>query len=219
MPIERHILLTYKGDFADGAARPMEVWQFGLRFPRLDGASTDATIAEAVDNASEAAALWTTHLAEHHHPRIRLRGVRASYHVAGGKTDLTADGQYVQGDWAGQVNATGGTATQYPLQTAAVASLMTNRAGASGRGRIFLPQLRYPMDDQWGFSETNRVAVATSVANLLVALRPVVGAAAVYSTKGFNSPVTFVRVGSVPDTQRSRRGNLEETYSGVTLPP
>lgn len=218
MPIQPNLLLTFKGDFADASLRPMEIWQFGLRFPRMTESVAPDTVAAFTDKAGQAAALWLTHLGPFHNPLIRLRGVRLSTHNEGGLTAVTPEGEYAQGDWEGTTPATAGASTKFPLQTAAVASLMTPRAGASGRGRIFLPQLRYALDDEWGFPETARQPVADAVKNLLVALRPIVGEARVFSGKGFSSPIESVRVGSVPDTQRSRRGAIDEVYSVSPLP-
>jgi hypothetical protein len=215
MPIERHTRLTLKGDFM-GTTAPVEIWQFGLKY-ETPGTGEGRSLADLQTAANAVPAVWTEHLAPLHHPRIRLRGVRVSEHVEGGLTRQTSDGSFAQADWVGLLNASAGTATMYPLQVAGVVSLMTPRAGSSGRGRVFLPQLRFPMGDQWRYATAAVDEVAVAFAGFLADLEPIVGAAQVFSYKGFHSPVSAVRVGDVPDTQRSRREQMDEAYRVVTL--
>lgn len=135
---------------------------------------------------------------------------------------IGADGKYTADPFIAEVNQAGGTSggVVYPPQVALAVSLTTERRGASGRGRFFLPPPVINVDQNtMMIADANRDSIATSCAQFLndlnnepgidsVGLRVVVA-----STKGFNSLVTGVRVGRTLDTIRSRRRSLSEDYS------
>jgi hypothetical protein len=134
------------------------------------------------------------------------------------RVSRTNAGAYDQADFAGEAAGTLVGGVKYPLQTAMVASLLTGRAGATGKGRIYLPAPSTALDSTFRYPEQTATDVATGVKGMVQAMNvalntAVIGAAVqVASSKGYLSKVTSVRAGRVPDTQRSRRGDLLEGY-------
>lgn len=104
-------------------------------------------------------------------------------------------------------------------QIAVAVSLTTDRRGPSGKGRYYLPMPCYPVvSGDLRYSDVNRDLIATASQTFLNNINNAVGLdvgdirVVVASTKGFNTAVTGVRVGRVPDTIRSRRRGLPEAY-------
>lgn len=123
-------------------------------------------------------------------------------------------------------NAIVGTSTiSAPPTTALALSLYTATVGRSGRGRIFWPALGLSLD-----TTTGRVPLATcaSIASaaeeMLSAIENAGPAAfdpflAVYSQRlGSRQPVTQIKVGDVPDSQRGRKNALAEQRAIVNYP-
>jgi hypothetical protein len=131
-------------------------------------------------------------------------------------------GLYTRDSWESTSPAVAGTNASgglMPAQTAMVASLMTSRRGPTGRGRMYLPCRSLNIGSDSRIAAADALGLAGSVATLLNALNnePGLDPAAdqqvvVASSKGFNTLVTGVRVGRVPDTVRSRRSQLIEEY-------
>lgn len=103
-------------------------------------------------------------------------------------------------------------------QVSVVASLLTARRGASGRGRIYIPMPGFNV------SATGGVYALGSVENMragVVAFLDNINAfgggprVCIASSKGYLSVITGVKVGRVPDTIRSRRTSIPEAYSGI----
>lgn len=112
-------------------------------------------------------------------------------------------------------------------QSALAVSLMTDRRGPSGKGRFYLPMPAFATAGANSFQITqanadgvrdsvqtmlNEILNAPGLDNVNNELDPVV---VVASTKGFNTPVTGVRVGRVVDTIRTRRNALSENYTTI----
>lgn len=110
-------------------------------------------------------------------------------------------------------------------QAACAVSLGTARRGATGRGRFFLPMPVVSLGDNLLMDEAQRDGIQASAATLVEALGDQPGidvfglAVVVSSSKGYNSPVTGVRVGRVVDTVRSRRRSLPEQFDPYTATP
>jgi hypothetical protein len=111
----------------------------------------------------------------------------------------------------------GTNASRLPLQLAIAVTLKTNRAGRSGRGRIFLGGLGANLLGQSGrVSLGQRDALSlglqrfyTDLRNSTLAgddFRPVI----VSPTTGTSNKITSLSVGDVFDTMRSRRNKLVE---------
>lgn len=101
-------------------------------------------------------------------------------------------------------------------QVSVVASLLTARRGATGRGRLYIPMPGFDVSATGGVYamgsvENMRLAVVT----FLNSLNAFSGGprCVIASTKGYLSLITGVRVGVVPDTMRSRRTSIPEAYS------
>lgn len=109
-----------------------------------------------------------------------------------------------------------------PFSTALCVSKRTGRAGRSGRGRMYWPVLAAAVGSNGKF--TLPVTIADEFAELVVDLGNVDGvstAIAVVTSQTLNlvTPVTEIRVGDVPDSQRNRRDRLVETYLSATIIP
>lgn len=134
------------------------------------------------------------------------------------------DGKYTRDPMIADVSTPGAQsgAVTHPPQVALAVSLTSGRRGPSGKGRFYLPMPAVAVDPgtlEIGVSE--RDAVLASVATFLNDLgnEPNVDVLdlgpCIASTKGFNTPVTGVRVGRALDTIRSRRRSLKENYSAI----
>jgi hypothetical protein len=134
---------------------------------------------------------------------------------------IGADGKYVENMFEKVMPGTrgGGPGLPHPPQCSLAISLNTDRRGASGRGRFYLPGFSGPINADTGLMEVaQRVEVESAVTGFLQAVNNAPGLddpaprVVVASTKGFNSDVTSFRVGRAVDTIRSRRASLEEAY-------
>ncbi len=141
---------------------------------------------------------------------------------------IGADGRYVTdavivdvADQAGGVPSSPGVDFVAP-QVALAVSLGTDRRGASGRGRFYLPMPTTPMGSQFVIPDVARDAAQARLATFVESLGNQPGfdvldlRVVVASTKGFNTSVTSVRVGRVLDTVRSRRRSILEDYDPPT---
>lgn len=212
MPVPEHDRLTFSG-IRGTTAVPLDDWSFSLNLephatgPSLDDAGLNA-LADAgrLNYLNELNALLQ---ADTHLTRVR-------YSVLDdlGHTKTRTDGSYLHGN--NEVTLAGGAAsTALPLQCALVVSLGTARAGASGKGRVFLPMPGYtptPADKLLSIVQVEAVAAAAKEFLDTINTGFGGGAVVVASSKGYLTPVTHVRVGRVIDTLRSRRSALEEGY-------
>lgn len=120
---------------------------------------------------------------------------------------------------------TGGTPIyQYPLQVAAVSSLLTAMPrGQAHRGRIYLPYIAINQNSGWRWPPANVNNRTNGVAAMISALNVVLpGDCTVFSkgskaapTVGAKQLVTGVVTGGRPDVQRRRAGQVTELYSIV----
>lgn len=211
MPYVPHNRITLSGIFGALAA-PVEEWSWSF----ATAPSTSGEPGAMIALATEVMSLYGTHMAPMFGPNVVLTRTRAAAINESGHVPQTADGQYLQGDNVTTKVGTGSQVGQPILQQALAVSLVTPRAGASGKGRFFLPATVHPVGTGYTLASTNTQAVATAAAAFLSGVansNAFVGGILVCSYKGFASPVTGVRVGSVPDTMRSRRGRLTEIYA------
>lgn len=112
-----------------------------------------------------------------------------------------------------------GTSTSiHPYPTSVVCTLQTALAGRRHRGRFYWPGLGLTIAGNGRIGGTDVGNMAVAFADLLERIGEYAGGPdplrpAVVSTVGDEvTPVTSVRVGDVPDTQRRRRNNLVEAY-------
>lgn len=152
-----------------------------------------------------------------------LTGFRVAAIDAAGHVVKDGGGAYVQKDSVFTPVAGGGTAPWKDLPVSSVATFVTTRAGAHGRGRMYLPVPNETPDTNGYCSNTSATNRATQVRAALVATNTAlatgayVGHVVVASSAGFLSRVTFVRCGNVHDTQRRRRNALTEVYQAVAI--
>jgi len=111
-----------------------------------------------------------------------------------------------------------------PTEVAMAVSLITGRAGRTGRGRFYLGGLGAGLlTPQGRFQAAETAAVGTAFAGFANGIRQpgldFQGCRLVVlsRTANINSDVLEVRVGDVPDVQRRRRNRLRETYSSSLL--
>lgn len=210
-----HTRLTYSGVVGTSSAA-LEHWSFSLNFPAsVLPPETEDAAADALANQARFA--YADQLADTMPLDIVLTETRIAAIGADGLTVRRGDGSYVQGINVGP--AGGAMAKQpAPLQQALCVSLQTSRAGATGKGRFFLPWPALSLD-----ADDKRIPVAQvegfidDVGAWLSALQTNLGGQLqVVSSKGYMTEVGLIKIGRVPDTMRSRREDLVEGY--VTLP-
>lgn len=197
-------LMTFSGVFGS-ASEAHEIWSFSLKFEPTQG--TTETMAQiGVDAYTQ----WLVPIMPFH---VALTEVRYSMHEAGGATAKNAEGGYVQTRQG--VNVQGAAAGAiFPLQTALCVSLGSARAGASGKGRFYLPMPPWELGGDGRFSATAQASGVTQIGGFLNFLhadlaQPLVIVSPTYGTR---SAVTHFRLGRTPDTMRSRRNALLESY-------
>jgi hypothetical protein len=126
--------------------------------------------------------------------------------------DLGTDGRAVIGGTAAIANTVKGSAgSTVPRNVACVASLQTGFPGRSARGRLYLGALSTTaVANEGGFTVSAIGDYAALVKAFLEGLNGItLGGAAVRAvvaspTKASTTPITAVRVNTVPDTQRRR---------------
>lgn len=232
MPAPGHVRVTFSGTFGPVGA-PVEIFSHNLAVAPAGGWGPGVDQALVTAAAAAASTAWRTHLRNLFTSDVSLTRTRVAYLNSNGLVERNAAGGYVQADdlavgTGGGVLATNG---RMPLSTALAVSLVSGRAGASGKGRFFLP---WPgtkaLGTDFRMSADDALAVQTAARSFLVAVRAgfPAGSAIVVPSAGSTrdgvqvhgpvlSEVLRIRVGRVPDTMRSRRSGLLEEYGSVAL--
>lgn len=215
MAFAPHIRMTMLGTFgpADGSAPRAESFSYGVNIGDAVG------FQDPVDDGNLADDYAADAVAFHGRPGSWISAQAVLQVVKFAR--IGPDGRYTDDPRIVEVNqAGGGGALRFPFQVALAVSLNTARRGATGRGRFFLPAPTCNLAANTGqFSLAETQQIAASVGQFLndVNNRPGIDqlaqVAVVASSKGYNSAVTSVRVGTVADTIRSRRTSLNETYT------
>lgn len=210
MPRPAHCLLTYSGVFG-AASAPVEIWSWSMTF--RDTADHGGTTQALADKAS---ALWDASVRTVTPGFLALTRTRVAF-LGDGQHVNQLDTGYDQADNLTSIQGSAGASGYLPLQTALAVSFYTARPGATGRGRAFLPLQGVALDQGDFIVSTSRAqafadAVATIGRGMSTGPGPVVGQHAVMSSKGYATDVTSYRCGRVPDTMRSRRNALKESY-------
>lgn len=201
--------VTVSGVFGSAAA-PIEIWSWSLKFEGAETINDEAASAFTVHDR------YVTHLAPLFPAEIVTTRVRVSQHEAGGLVRKNSDGAYIQGDDVRVAAGTGGAANKLPLQTAVCVSLLTARAGATGKGRFFLPYTVHGINADYRLAAASTDAIATAVKGFINSITTL-GRPVVVSSKGYRTPVVKIGVGRTLDTMRSRRSHLLDVRSEVTL--
>lgn len=208
-PGPAHVRLTFSGIFG-ALTGIVEQWDWSVKTAlpttELDGPALVAR-ADAMRSA------YALRIAGAMMPHVILTECRYAMTGADGKVLRFPDGAYRQG--INRVPLEGGSRNEghMPLQSALVVSLGSSRPGATGRGRFYLPlqdpgliQADYRVTAGYVTPLLNQVAAFVGLINAIGS--PMV----VNSSKGYNSNVTTVRIGLAPDTMRSRRESVAESY-------
>lgn len=215
MPVQAHTRITFSGVYGS-TTQPTEVWSFNVN----TSAAFDRTVPAHQTVADACLTAYHTHMRPLYDTDVTLTRVRAAAIGIDGRVLKTPAGGFLQADKTGVSSGAQGAvaANRKPLQTALVVSLVSARAGASGKGRYFLPWPQPTvLDTEWRISTTAQTAILDASRLFLQAVAAAAGPVLVISYKDFASPVTGVRVGRVPDTMRSRRSHLIEGYAAATL--
>lgn len=211
-----HCQVILKGVLGVSALIPSETWQTGhqisdTNFVDLPSQSQANAIADAWRFCFAAS---TMNLADF----AFLTSVEVVAIGPDGKWLKNPDGSYKKRVGVVPAPAVGSANVQLDYPVSTVVSLMTARAGAHGRGRMYWPVPGEPPDDTGHVSDASATARATRVAqafqeiNTALATGTYQGKAVVASSAGFLSDINNVRVGNVHDTQRRRRAQLVEKY-------
>jgi hypothetical protein len=215
MPFAPHLRITVSGLLGAAGNPAFEEFSYRLNYAG-DGYRLRYSPQAAADFAADTAAFMTRVQS-----RFSTQVLATELKVA----PIGPDGLYEDGPIIAPMNTrgAGGGPSTSPSQVALAVSLTTPLRGPSGKGRFFLPMPFLSIGPDGLVAEANVQAVAVSAQTYLNDLNNGVGLdltaarVVVASTKGFNSPVTGVRVGRALDTIRSRRQALLEAY-GATLP-
>jgi hypothetical protein len=197
-------MVTYSGVFGT-LASPIEIWSFTIKGQPVESSNTPQAKAFTAKNA------YSAGLRQVLPSSVILTRTRFSQHAAGGLVEQTADGAYVQADDLTTVAGTDTGGAAIPLQSSVCVSLVTGRAGPSGKGRFFLPMPAAALDATWRLPIAKADAIAANAAATLDGLAAVL-IPCVVSSKGFRTEVTAVRVGRVVDTIRTRRNAMVEEH-------
>lgn len=224
-----HLRITFSGVLGSTAA-PVEIFAFGLAAAHGANASigSNEALVQARLTAAAIAGRWTL-LSPGIASSARLRRVRVASVNSAGYVDRTPQGAYIQGDHL--LDAPGAvSAVTPPFQIALAMTLETQRAGANGRGRFFLPVPHTDVETNTGLMPvTSRDAHVTRARDFLNAVNAdlaaggwgrLVVASSGSVKKGIApvlTPVTRVTCGRVLDTMRSRRGDLNDLRTGFAL--
>lgn len=139
------------------------------------------------------------------------------------------DGSGVVESYTATATNGGGSSSPLPPQCALVATLIGGSGkGLAGKGRMYLPGVKAPIDGAGKLSGSYTQRIATELAEFFDTVNSLIGSPGVVinASKGHsklagigarNVPVNGVRVGNVYDTQRRRRNGLAETYSLADL--
>lgn len=215
--------LSFSGVFGTAQA-PAEIWAWGLTF---EPKATQDSLATRVARCHDAYAQFIAPLMP---PYVVLTRTRLAQVIDAGRVGHAEDGSYLQAD--DERDLAGGQALNvtWPLQTALCVSWSSARPGPTGKGRCFLPMPGFTLSSpSFTIGDNGALATVTAFRSMVNFLNgedatgtPIAGASVtmnrhvVASTHGTRSAVTKYRVGHVPDTMRSRRNQLLESY--VELP-
>lgn len=123
----------------------------------------------------------------------------------------------------------GSAGNAMPPQVALVATLIGGSGkGLAGKGRMYLPGIKYPVNSTGHLDQTFCQTIATNLAAFFNTVNGSFdapghsinvsrGHKALLGTGARNVTTNGIRVGNVYDTQRRRRNALAETYSTATV--
>lgn len=216
-----HLRVTMSGRLGTNA-EGAEEWSTGFALVLPPGEAVDLLPTTEFNTIRDLLAGWISSANACISNAVFLTEVQCAAIGADGRYIRTPEGGYLrQQHFFGEAAPRGArTSNRHPYQVAYVVSLRTLRAGAPGKGRMYMPCPAGEVDIFGHISTADRDAMLTAARGTLAAVRSTVQPefqVAVVSSKGVWSPVTAVRVGRVLDTHRSRRGDLAEEYAQQAL--
>ena len=214
-----HIRLTLSGVFEGQVGQtPYEQFSFGVNLSDPGDISSSRFSPEGLaDVVADSSAFFANGSA-----RIsgdcRLREVKLA--------KIGTNGLYRADPLIAAVNVPGGAGPglRYPPQVSLAVSLQSATRGPRGKGRFYLPGPSIAFDGgNAQMSLADVTAVRDAATAWISALNNWPGVDAndpkvtIASSSGINSDVTGVRVGRVLDTIRSRRGQIPEGYTALSV--
>ena len=204
-----HVRVTFRGIFGS-LTNIVEQWDFSVKTAMPAGALDGPAL---VSRATAAKAAYAGSIAQQMMKHVVLTETRYALTGADGKVLHFADGAFQQGIDHTSIEGAVQDGGHMPLQSALVVSLGTARPGATGRGRFYLPLQNPAMIDAGYRVQSNYATLVLAAAvSLLHDINAIGSPVVINSSKGYNSTVTTLRVGLAPDTMRSRRESLAESY-------
>jgi len=219
MPYAEHVRMTAIGAFGSGLAEYEQfAWTLSLAPSSLGGFSSAGARELMDDTAADVGAFHASGISLP--GSVRLKEVKFAL--------IGPDGTYVEDAYIVPQprSGSGQEAAQFPPQVALAISLQTERRGASGRGRFYIPAPLTTVSNTTGQMGTpqqeNVLAAAVTMINAVnnapnLDVNGPRFQVVVASSKGFLSPVTAVRVGKALDTIRSRRRSIPEAYLAAQI--
>lgn len=219
MGAPEHLRLTYSGVFG-AVSSPIEQWSMGLSIaPGTAGFIVKADLETIIQPLADA---WLTAWQSKVSGAATLTRARLSLVDVNGKTPRDGAGAFIQAERTMNVGGLGSTAV--PYQMALAVTMQSAAAGATGRGRFYIPA---PVlgslangvmttATQDGFLASGKSFLDSLNATLAGSTRGfgrVTVASAGSPAKGIQPAlrtVTSVSVGIRPDVQRRRAADLPE---------
>jgi hypothetical protein len=149
---------------------------------------------------------------------VKASPITATGHVAEGRTSLLT--------WTSNHPLGSGSVNPLPLENSLAVSWNTTRPGPKGRGRIYYPVMSHTVTDAEGRCSTTQVnnTLAEVVAQIEAMVYQATGGGTLKifpivtgSPWSQYGKITEARVGNVIDTQRRRRRQTKEVYTGATV--
>lgn len=217
-----HCQVTVKGTFGNSPLVDTEIWNTGYQisdfnFQRLP------SLVQVTQMATAYSDFHASNLSAHYNNSY-FKELLVSAIGPAGEVLKNPDGSYAQVRYTLPLATPGAETSPYrPFQVACVVTLVTPRAGAAGRGRCYLPPVANALDanGQMNLAQcqnrANAFRTMLQAVNTALATGTYTGEVVVASSSGTNSKVTSVKTGTVLDTQRRRRNQLQEFYAGASV--
>jgi hypothetical protein len=215
-----HLRLTASG-YLGSSTGTAEEWSCSLSIGLANGGDVDLGTEAAFFAMRDAWSGFMTNTGAYVSNGCFLARLTLTKILPNGKYGTNPDGSYQQRVWNYSPVFAGTRASdRHPFQITMVLSLLTVRAGSTGKGRMFLPAPCVPILIGGTTTADARDELLDAGAGLVAAISTAAGPSLdviVASSKGYNSVVTQCRMGLVPDTHRSRRADLLEQYATVDI--
>lgn len=219
-----HGKIVLRGVFGPSATAPVEEWSASMSYDIVgeDVGAMPATLDPAVlEDVSDAWAAVINYSGTYGEFSPYAFLTETAYYRA--QADGTATGGVWQRHYRASAAAGQGTASDTnPIQVATVVTLDGFGPRGGRFGRFYLPALACAVGSGYRYPTLQVSTLLTNVVTALTTVNTVLSTALAADVElviasgrgdGENRPVRQVKIGDVPDTMRSRRNNLVETYS------